>query len=98
MFIEGGILSRIILVLPLRFYKKEKINNQIESGFQTIGKTSLKRFRINFFYILVIFILFDLELVFIFCLSEKINFLIVSIILFFIYVTLILEWGFNKIK
>lgn len=94
----GVCIRLLILILPFLFYKKNYEIQQIERGFQTIFKTSNKTFRINFFYILIIFIIFDLELVFIFSFIESINFIFTFGILFFIFFTLLLEWSFNKIK
>ena len=45
--------------------------NQIERGFESTTKRSLKSFSINFFIVLIIFIIFDLELFFVFPLLLK---------------------------
>ena len=68
-----------------------KVIQQIERGFQTINKTSLKTFRINFFFILIIFIVFDLELILIFSFGEKINNIFIFFTGLFLFLTLILE-------
>ena len=98
LFILSRIIRFLILILPLLFYKKNKIIQQIERGFQTINKVSLKRFRVNFFLILVIFIIFDLELILVFSFLEKINIFYLFFINIFIIFTLWFEWFFNKIK
>lgn len=97
-FLIGIILRLLILILPLIFYKKKIELKQIERGFETLSKTSIKTFRINFFFILIIFIIFDLELVLIFNFLKNINIFFNLILLFFVIRTLWIEWIFNKIK
>lgn len=73
------------------FFKKKKEIFQVERGFQTIRKTSFKRFSINFFFLLIIFIIFDLELIILFPFIRKKNFFFLFICLNFILVTFFLE-------
>ena len=53
----------VFIIILCVFSGKNTDIGQIERGFQNLDKTSLKSFSINFFFILIIFIIFDLELI-----------------------------------
>jgi NADH:ubiquinone oxidoreductase subunit 3 (subunit A) len=70
---------------------KEKGVYQIEGGYQNINKTSLKSFSIRFYTILILYIIFDLELIFSLPLFVKNSFFISFICTNFIIFTLIID-------
>ncbi len=95
------ILSCVFLILPLLFSffsaSPSKVT-PLESGFVPLDESS-SHFNNQFFIILVIFVIFDLEVILsicVVCLSLDRWFF--WILISFIGITLLFEWWFNKIR
>lgn len=73
-------------------------NSAFERGFESIGKVH-NSFSIHFFIIILIFVIFDLEVVILlgFLISSKFSILIFLIIFFFILGGFYIEWYFGKL-
>lgn len=95
------VLVLLVILLPFivgfyNFYYR-KIS-RLEAGFIQTSKLQI-RFSIQFIFLLLIFILFDTEILFTF--GFLLNFyeliLLNFFILIFLFVTLLIEWKFNKL-
>lgn len=73
-------------------------NSSFERGFERIGKIH-NSFRIHFFIIILIFVIFDLEVVILlgFLMSSYYSYIIFYIIFFFILFGFYIEWYFGKL-
>ena len=91
----------LIVLLPFIFcfynFYYRKIS-RLEAGFMQTSKLQM-RFSIQFVFLLLIFILFDTEILFTFgFLLNSFEFILLnSFILIFLFVTLLVEWKFNKL-
>lgn len=95
------ILCFILYLVP--FYLKNsfaRINKRatLEAGFFTTGKIK-HGFSIQFVLLMLVFILFDTEILFTFGLILNIFklFILNTLLLFFLFITLMLEWKWNKL-
>lgn len=96
------IISIIITSLPLLIgetQESNKINNQpFERGIERIELTR-SRFSLPFFIITLIFVMFDLEVVFLLGFIPLIRFrriIIMQRFIVFIFIGLLYEWKYNK--
>nr|YP_011035804.1 NADH dehydrogenase subunit 3 [Halicephalobus mephisto]WRI60235.1 NADH dehydrogenase subunit 3 [Halicephalobus mephisto] len=83
--------------LSFKFYLLSK-NSSFESGFESIGKVH-NSFSIHFFIIMLMFVIFDLEVVMLlgFLLSNYMYIINFFLILFFIMFGFYMEWYFGKL-
>nr|QVY57863.1 NADH dehydrogenase subunit 3 [Trissolcus japonicus] len=98
----------LLLYLNILFQKK-KINYRekmtpIECGFNQMNKFHLP-FSIQFYYISILFLIFDIEISIILPMIQKLNFFLMnkwmmsfSIIIFILLIGLFIEWWNNLIK
>jgi len=95
------VLASVFLVLPLLFSffsTSPRKTTPLESGFVPLDE-SRSHFNNQFFIILVIFVIFDLEVVLSICvICLSLNSWFFWVLILFIGVTLLLEWWFNKIR
>jgi len=85
----------IFLSFGYRFFRKTR---RLEAGFFQTSSLQL-RFSIQFVFLLLIFIIFDTEILFTFgfLINTFINFYFNFFILIFLFLTLIFEWKLNKL-
>lgn len=83
--------------LSLKFFSEVKIS-AFESGFESIGKIH-SSFRIHFFIIILIFVIFDLEVVILmgFLVRDLRFFYIFFLIIRFVIGGFYMEWYFGKL-
>lgn len=83
--------------LSLKFFSEVKIS-PFESGFERIGKIH-SSFRIHFFIIILIFVIFDLEVVILigFLVRDLSFFINFTLIIFFVMGGFYMEWYFGKL-
>lgn len=114
MFIIIIIIFTITIIIIILFslniiFKKKKINYRekifpLECGFNQINKFHLP-FSIQFYYISILFLIFDIEIAIILPIIQKLNFFIInkwiisfSIIIIILLLGLLIEWWNNLIK
>lgn len=92
------IMVVLISLLPILFifYKDNRLYNNIEAGFSAMGIRSF--FSTQFIILLLVFIIFDLEILFISSLLYEISPYISMFFLIYIIITVFLEWRLNTLK
>lgn len=85
------------LIFSFKFYCFSKFRN-FECGFESLNKIS-NSFRINFFFILLIFIIFDLEILILigFLIRDYYSIFSFLVVILFVIFGLYLEWVFGKL-
>jgi len=95
------IISLIIFFLPQLLSHLSLDNRRIsplEAGFRRVRETSSGAFSVQFFLLIIIFVVFDLEIIVLFgVILQKSIFLILFLFSFIIF-TLWLEWGIKKLR
>jgi NADH-ubiquinone oxidoreductase chain 3 len=74
-------------------------NRSFERGFQSLGKIQ-SSFRVHFFLIMLIFVVFDVEIVMLlgFVVGGSFFFFTLILLFFFLVFGLYIEWFFNKLN
>lgn len=109
MFIIFILLLRIgLILLNLGLREKHFTQNSKQNWFESGIENKIPRrqcFSLNFFLICLIFVIFDLEVIFVFCFVLKFRFWYiinwifqVFFLIIFIFLTLLLEWKLGTIS
>lgn len=92
------LVALLVYFLPLLLHNEGGETSPTEAGFTLVGERARGAFSVQFFILIIIFIIFDLEIVFLFGLLTFKSTVLIIVLMVFVLGTLWLERALSKLE